>query len=78
MPVEPYLFLPDGKMLPQRDQNLLPDQIDTGPEFRHRVLNLQTRVDLKEVEIPPFIQDKLHRPCVCITGGPNNVERRSK
>src|SRR5690606_21456919 len=45
------------------------NQINAGDELRHRVLDLQTRIHFKEIEVPVTIDDEFHRSCRKISNG---------
>ena len=56
------LLLPQRQGLAGRDPELPLDQIEPGDLLGHRVLHLQTRVHLHEVEMSTRLDDELHRP----------------
>src|SRR6185503_10595729 len=41
------------------DPQLLPDDVDAGDEFRDAMLDLETRVDLEEPELPDRVEQEL-------------------
>ena len=49
----------EGKSFPRCDVELRADEIDTGDELRHRMLDLQSRVHLEEVELALRCHEKL-------------------
>ena len=58
------VFLPEGQLLAFGDADLLPHKIDAGNHFSHRVLDLQARIHLDEVELTVFIEEF---DCACST-----------
>ena len=50
--VQPNVVLRDRQRLAGGDADHLLDQVDAGDEFGHRMLDLQPRVHLKEIEVP--------------------------
>ena len=55
------VLLGDGEPLAVGDADHLLDQIDAGHLFGHRVLHLDPRVDLDEVEAALLVEDELDR-----------------
>src|SRR5207249_2641551 len=53
--------LPVREPFPCGDEDLVTNQIDTGQEFSHRMLNLNARVHFHEIELLSFVDEKLHR-----------------
>jgi hypothetical protein len=51
---EQDVVLGDAQRIPLSDPDLLRDQVEPGDRFGDRVLNLDTRVHLEEVERPVF------------------------
>ena len=54
------VFLAERQRMPFGDANLFTDQVDACHHFGDRMLDLQTRVHLQEVELPGCIDQKLH------------------
>ena len=54
----PHILLAPSEALSRREPDLLPDEIDTQNHFRDRVLYLQTRVHLEEVEFARLIHEE--------------------
>ena len=63
------VILREGQLLSSRDANLQVHQIEPGDQFRHRMLNLQPRVHLEEIEILLLVDQKLDRAGIGISGG---------
>src|SRR5579863_323556 len=72
------------------DPDLLKDQIDVGDHFRHRMLDLNARIHLDEIELAVLVQkldradaeifDLAHGSCGCLAdfvAGPG-VQRRGR
>ena len=59
MALNAQLLLAEGKRLALGDPNLLTDQVQARDLFRHRVLDLQSRVHLEKVEVGVFVQHEL-------------------
>ena len=56
----------DGERLAGRDPDLLAHDVDPGDELRHRMLDLETAVDLDEVERAVRTDEELERACVAV------------
>ena len=69
MPHERYLGLLHGQGLAIGHKNLPFHQIKAGDHFGNRVLYLQARVHLHEVEVTAGVQKKLHRACAHVVNG---------
>ena len=69
------IFLLDRQLLACRHTNLKMHEIQSGHQLCHRMLHLQTRIHLKEVEIPLLIDKELDRSCVRVPGGPSGLHR---
>ena len=54
------VFLRERQFLAVRNTNLLTNEVDAGDHFRHRVLDLDPRIHLDEVEISILIEE-FHR-----------------
>ena len=54
--------LREAQRLALRDADHLAHQIEPRHQLRHRVLDLQARVHLEEVEVPVFGEQELERP----------------
>ena len=59
----------DRELIARRHPDHLFDQIDTGDEFRHRVLDLKPGVHLEKVEILVAVDDELDGPGAGIADG---------
>src|SRR5437016_5347629 len=59
----------DRQLLAARDANLPLHEVDAGRHFRDRVLDLQARVHLQEIEVPALVEQELHRPRVGVADG---------
>ena len=57
-----------------RDANLLLDDVDAGDELGDRVLDLQARVRLEEVEVPARVHQELERAGVGVLHGARGVD----
>src|SRR5690606_10391681 len=55
------LILGPRELAPARNPDLLLDDVDVGDKLRDRVLNLEPRVHLKEVEVAVLIHEELNR-----------------
>src|SRR5204863_4249074 len=60
------IFLAMRQPLAGRDENLIPDQIDAGDEFRHRVLDLDAGVHFHKIKILSLVHQKLERAYIRI------------
>ena len=49
-----------GQLFTGRYFDLLPDKIDAGRHFRHRMLDLDPGVDLHKIKMPLPVQKKFH------------------
>ena len=67
VPLNLDLVLLKIEWVPSCDLDLLLDQVDSGDDLAHRVLDLYTGVHLDKVEIARVVEDELHRPRVLIT-----------
>ena len=57
------------QLLAQRNPQLRLHQIDAGNHLRHRMLHLDARVHLDEVELAVFIHQKFDRPGILVANG---------
>lgn len=55
--LEGHVFLPEGQAAAGGDADLLVDQIDAGDRFRDRMLDLQARVHLDEIELAILVEE---------------------
>jgi hypothetical protein len=55
--------------LAPRDLDLHPHEVEPGDHLRHRVLHLQARVHLEEVEIAPRVHEELDRAGAAVAHG---------
>jgi hypothetical protein len=77
VPVYGQLVLCIGYFFPFGNFDLQLYQINPCDCFRHRVLDLQSRVHLQEVEVQLLIHNELDCSCVVISAGLCNVDSRS-
>ena len=75
--VEGDFFLRIAERLSRRDADLLFDEIDAGDHFRHRMLHLDARVHLHEVELPVLIQQKLDGAGIDVVYGARSIHRQT-
>ena len=59
--VELHVVLRERQLLAGRDADHLLHEVDAGDQFRHRMLDLQARVHLEEVEVAVAVDDELDR-----------------
>ena len=57
--VERHVFLGDGELLTGGDADHLLDEVEPGDKLCDRVLDLETRVHLQEIEVARLIDDEL-------------------
>jgi hypothetical protein len=57
------------------DANLLAHDVDARHHLADAVLDLDTRLHFGEVQVAPFIHQKLDRACILIVKQAGNVER---
>ena len=57
--VQLHVLLPDRELFAGGDPDHLLDQIDAGDELGHRMLDLQTRIHFKEIEVLVRVDDEL-------------------
>src|SRR5919109_544868 len=62
----PFCSARGGERLTRRDPELLADDVDFGYELAHRMLDLQPRVQLDEVERTVRAQEELERARVSV------------
>src|SRR4030095_4125445 len=58
VPGPAHVLLTKTKRRAGGHRDLLADQVDTGYKFRYRMLNLQARVHLEEVEFARIVSDQ--------------------
>ena len=68
--VELHVVLPEGEGLAGGDADHLLDEIETGDEFGHRVLDLETGVHLEEIELLVLAEDEFDRAGGIVADGP--------
>ena len=61
-----HVVLPERERASRRNAKLLCDQIQSGCHLGNRMLNLQTRVHLKEVKLSTPVYE-FHRPSVPVS-----------
>ena len=59
--LELHVLLLEGELLAGRDLQHLLDEIEPGDELGHRMLHLEPRVHLEEIEIAVLVDDELDR-----------------
>jgi len=57
----------DGQLLARRHHDLKFDQVQTRHHFRDRVLHLNARVHLEEIEVAVFVHEELNGPRIGVT-----------
>ena len=67
--IDPHILLLDRKLLAGGDAQHLLDQVVAGDHLGHRVLNLQARVHLEEVEITLSVDDEFDRAGAVVLHG---------
>jgi hypothetical protein len=70
-----YLLLPDGEWMAGRDPDLLLDDVDAGYHLGNRVLYLEPRVHLEEVEVDVLVHQELDRSGPFVLCRPCGVDR---
>ena len=70
------LSLRERERLAGRHAQLLLDEIDTGHHLGDRVLDLDTRVHLEEINLTGLVDEELDRSRVHVVGGPGHGQRR--
>ena len=65
-----------AKRLAARDPQLIADQVATGDELRHWMLDLEPRVHLQEEELAGIGQQHLHRPGIDVAHRRRDRHRR--
>src|SRR5262249_40440432 len=73
---EAYLLLPERDRTSLGDLDLQPHQIDAGDLLGDRVLHLEPRVHLEEVELPARPDDELDGTRADVADGPRRRDRR--
>ena len=68
MPAQMHIALLEWQLLAGSDADLQFHQIETRDHLGHRMLNLQPRVHLQEIEIPLRVHQKFDRTRTGITG----------
>ena len=63
----------DRELLARRDAQLLAHEVDPGHELADRVLDLQPRVQLDEVEVAVRPEQELERAGVPVADGPRRA-----
>src|SRR5512140_1411075 len=71
---------PDDLLLPRdaaaaRDVDLHADEVEAGDRLGHRVLDLQPRVHLEEVEAPARVDEELDRAGAAVRHGARRADR---
>ena len=67
----------DAERIAARDFELQPDEVDAGDHFRDRMLDLDARVDLHEIEIVALdVVEKLDRAGVAVADRGQKIDRR--
>src|SRR4051794_29235466 len=64
-----HIVLGKGERLASRHLYHQLDEIEPGHQLRHRVLDLEPRVHLEEIEIAPLVDDELDRAGRAVTDG---------
>ena len=59
--VSPDVLLAEGQRLTGGDPDLLLHQVDAGDQLGDRMLDLEPRVHLQEIEVPLLVGDEFHR-----------------
>ncbi len=70
------LILGKGQALARRDGKLQLDEVQSGHQFGHRVLDLQAGIHLQEAEVPGGIEQEFDRPGPDIADRPRRRDRR--
>ena len=70
-----HVLLPDRKRFARRNPDHLLDEIDAGDEFGHRMLDLQPRVHLEEIEAPVLPRDEFDGAGAVVTHGLGECDR---
>src|SRR3954447_18411555 len=70
-----HLFGVEVEMFPARDADLPLNKIRAGYHFGHRVLDLQPRIHLEEIERAAFVEQELNRPRVRVIHRPRHGGR---
>ena len=65
-----------SKRFAGRDEQHLLDEVDAGDRFGHRVLHLDARVHLHEVEVALLVEQELHRAGVGVANGQRAIDGR--
>ena len=66
----------NGSFSPARDANLPLHEVDAGHELGDRMLDLEARVHLEEVELAVAVEQELARAGVHVAGGLRGAHRR--
>ena len=69
------VLLRERQRLARRDPDLLLHEVDAGHELGHRVLDLDPRVHLHEVEVEVLVDQELDRPGVHVVAGLREPDR---
>src|SRR6185436_1362839 len=69
MPARRHVLLSERQALALRDEDLEADEVQAGDLLGHRVLDLEPRVDLEEVELPRRVDHELDRARVVVADG---------
>ena len=70
-----HLLLSEGQRQPAGHPDLLLDKVDTGDLLGDRVLHLEARIDLQEVEVA-LAEDELDCAGIHVAGGLHRPDRR--
>src|SRR5256885_782846 len=68
--------LREGQPLSRGDTELPLDEIDSGDELSHGMLDLETCIHLQEIEVSFGVEQKLTGACVHVPGGLRRAHRR--
>src|ERR1700736_5788525 len=71
MTAGPHIILPEGQRMTGRDGELLCDQIQSSRHLRHRMLNLQPRIHLEEIELAAPV-DEFNGSGILVSGCPRD------
>ena len=76
MPTRNDVCLCERERLASRDQQHLLNEVDAGDRFGDRVLHLDTRVHLHEIELAMLVEQELHRAGVAVADGQRAIDGR--
>ena len=76
MSAEAHVLLAEAEGVPLGDQDLLAHQIDARHRLGDRVLHLNARVHLEEIEAPVGVEQELDGPRALVPDRPRRRERR--